>query len=242
MIDYYKNYTSTSMLRGQDEPEMTAWSISYFNNVAAPHLPPNRLAAILDVGCGYGRYLKALDKIGYTNVYGIDISQEQIRYAHDVLGLQNCQVADALAFLEDKIEEYDVIMLFDVLEHLSLDDSIRLIRSAHIALRKEGALIIHVPNAISPLAVHRHWDLTHQRAYTTHSMEQALLLGGEWGIRHFGPLPFPPVGFIRIVRALIWYGMLRPLIYIYMIVVNGRMNQCIYTPNLITLARKCSTK
>ena len=237
-IDYYQNYTSTVMLTRRDEAQLTADSIQSFRYAILPHLPGSKTSTILDVGCGYGRYLKALTEFGYCNAYGIDISEEQIRYAQERLGLKSCKVADGLGFLKDKNETYDVILLLDVLEHLSLDDSICLIRSVNRALKNAGVLVVQVPNAISPLAVHRYGDLTHFRAYTTHSMEQTLLLGGQWKISHFGPLLSPPIGVKGIVRAIIWHGFLRPLIHLYVIAAYSRYNQGIYTPNLLTIAKK----
>ena len=47
------------------------------NEWLTKHVKPD--AAILDVGCGYGRSCGELLAIGYPNVTGVDISGEMIR-------------------------------------------------------------------------------------------------------------------------------------------------------------------
>ena len=79
--DFYKNYTTTSMLLGENEHTITNLSIKYFNHHISRHLPHDKKSSILDIGCGFGRYLKALEMNGYPNSFGIDPSEEQISYA-----------------------------------------------------------------------------------------------------------------------------------------------------------------
>ena len=43
-----------------------------------PHLPADRDAKILDLGCGCGYFLHFLRTEGYTNVLGIDSSADQL--------------------------------------------------------------------------------------------------------------------------------------------------------------------
>ena len=198
-FDVYKNYTSTAMLTAQDEAALTRWSIGYFAAYIGPHLPPERSARILDLGCGYGRHILALQDLGYSNILGVDISEEQIAYATSHLGLTNVQVGDAIAALEGEQGGYDVILLLDVLEHLELAYSVQLLKAIRRVLKPGGVFIIQVPNALSPLSPNRHWDITHLRAYTTHSMEQHLRLSGFTEMHH---LELPPP------RS--WCGELRP--------------------------------
>ena len=43
-----------------------------------------RSAPILDVGCNVGRHLNALHKLGYTNLYGIDVQREAFEHMERV--------------------------------------------------------------------------------------------------------------------------------------------------------------
>src|SRR5215472_17802417 len=96
MVDFYKNYTSTQALSGADEAVQLRVAEDNLRYNILPHLPQNRNAHILDVPCGYGRYLKALASHGYTNASGIDISAEQIAFAREKLKLTKVEVADGL--------------------------------------------------------------------------------------------------------------------------------------------------
>ena len=55
-------------------------------------------ARILDIGCGSGSFLKALSEHGYTEITGIDLSEEQVKLAHQ-LGVTQVQQGDLVEFL-----------------------------------------------------------------------------------------------------------------------------------------------
>lgn len=238
-VDFYSEYTSTSMLVGQDQEKLTEWSIGYFNANILPHLPADKNARIIDAGCGYGRHIKALKENGYTNVIGLDISEEQIAYAQSEFGLDNVFVRDAFEFFEHDNSTFDAVLLLDVLEHLETDKSVQLIRLIKNALKAGGAFIIQAPNAISPLSPNRHWDLTHQRAYTTHSMQQTLLLGG-FTQENIACLEIPPHvhGLKSLARRIVWSCILKPLFSTYMLAANGDLMGGIFSNNMLAVARK----
>ncbi|MCX7704381.1 MAG: class I SAM-dependent methyltransferase [Planctomycetota bacterium] len=58
-----------------------------FRKYYLPHLPKDKNAKILELGCGYGAFLLFLKQQGYTNLIGVDISPQQVETAHK-LGLQ----------------------------------------------------------------------------------------------------------------------------------------------------------
>lgn len=235
--DLYKRYTSTSVFIGQDEKKLTDWSLKYFNHNILPHLPEDRGAVILDIGCGYGRYLLALKEKDYKKVIGIDVSEEQVNYATKKLGLENVTVADAIDVLNKETKEYDAVLLLDVIEHLEVDYSIQLLSKIYKSLKSGGVLILQAPNAISPLAVHRHWDITHKRAYTVHSLEQSLMLAGFSQIQHY---PLPPFihNFKSVLRLMLWSGFINPLVKAYMLIANGDRMGGVYTSNILSVAKR----
>jgi 2-polyprenyl-3-methyl-5-hydroxy-6-metoxy-1,4-benzoquinol methylase len=237
LFNPYANYTSTAVLVGQDEAAVTRWSAGRFAASIAPHLPQNRSVHIIEIGCGYGRNIKALQELGYSNIRGVDISEEQIAYASNQLKLINVGVSDAVSALVGEEEVYDVILLLDVLEHLELSYSVQLIELVKRALKPGGVFIIQVPNAMSPLSPHRHWDITHLRAYTTHSMEQHLRLGGFTQMKHF-ELPPHIHGFFSFIRRGLWIIALKPLITAYMLIANGSTMGSTYTTNMLTVVQK----
>lgn len=239
MKKLFEKYTSTVVLANAEEAALTKTSFRNFEKHILPLLPSDRRACILDIGCGYGRYLMALDLAGYRDVHGIDVSEEQIRYAQERLGLQNCACVDALEFLGGRVCAYDAILLLDVMEHLDLGYAIALCSAVQRALRPGGVLIVQVPNAVSPLCPHLYADVTHQRAFTTDSVEQALRMGGFHNFRHFAT-PTPVHGLKSFIRRMICEVIVNPLLKAYFLVVVGSTRGGIYTPNLLTITKKPS--
>ena len=172
----------------------------------------------------------------YKNVYGIDISEEQIEYAKNKLGLTNIELVEPMQFLEKKIDSYDVILLLDVLEHLELNYSMQLLKRIYDSLKKKGVLILQVPNGLTPISVH-YGDITHQRAHTTTSIEQCLMMSGFADIKHY-PLPTVVHSWKSLLRRILWSYLINPLISAYMLVVYSDLRGGIYTPNLLTIAKK----
>lgn len=235
----YDKYTSTTMLLGFDEVKLTKWSRKYFKYHLLPRLPTDRSSAILDVGCGYGRHIGALMECGYQNIYGIDVSKEQVEYGKSKLELTNIEVVDSLEFLEGKANTYDVILLLDVLEHLEVEYAVKLLAHIGRALREEGVLVIQVPNALSPLCVNLYGDVTHKRAYTVHSVEQIVRMAGYAtdAIRHFPLGPFP-MDWRSLLRTIVWRYLFSPLIAAYLRVAVGGSFGGIYTENLLSVITK----
>lgn len=219
-----------------DELKITENDIAYFNKSIYPHIPKDLDSNIIDIGCGYGRYIKLLNDKGYKKVFGIDISEEQISCARDRLGLKNVAVAGPIEFLQKKMETYDAILLIDVLEHLEVEYSLELIKYINFALKPSGVLIVQVPNALSIIPFH-YGDITHLRAYTTKSVEQSLAYGGFIKYEHF-PLPIIIRGFYSLIRRFLWSFLINPLIAVWILIVFADLMGGIYTPNLLTIARK----
>ena len=93
-MDSCKDYISTQALGGQDERVQLRVAVDNTRTNLVPLLPPDRNAKIVDEACSYGRYLKALRDLGYTDTLGIDLSAEQVAFARDRLGL-TCASLDA---------------------------------------------------------------------------------------------------------------------------------------------------
>lgn len=94
---------------------------------------------ILDVGCGYGRYLQILKSNGFHAV-GIERNQEIVR-ANTAAGL-SCLHEEEF----DKTRDiYDVIIMSHVIEHLNPQDLLRFLEVYLHRLKKGGHLIIATP-------------------------------------------------------------------------------------------------
>ncbi|RLF02790.1 MAG: hypothetical protein DRJ59_02610 [Thermoprotei archaeon] len=144
----------------------------------ADYLPKNKKAKILVLGSGLGHEVWALNRIGYSNVLGVDIDAEQIEIAKS-RGI-NCLHADALEFLKKTQETYDAILAFNFIEHFDLENALKLCKLCYLRLSKGGILILLTPNAANPLAIRNiYGDLTHRMgAFTETSIVQLLNLAG----------------------------------------------------------------
>ena len=214
-----------------------AWSEMYFSHHILPHLPVGLDAKILDLGCGHGTYVQALRNFGYADTTGVDISEDQIRYAREELGIKGLVVEDSIDFFYKTNEKYDVILALDILEHLEVDYTIDLLKLMRKSLSEKGKIIIQVPNAISPLSVCRYGDITHKRAYTVGSMKQVLNYAGFSLCQNFPLYPFPH-GFKSRVRLVLWKLFLYPMIKTYLLIANGESAGDIYTSNFLTVVTK----
>ncbi len=235
--DLYKNYTSMAVLSDTEEELFSKWGQLYFTKRILPHFPKEKDIQILEIGCGYGRYLVALSKLGYQNNFGIDISEEQIAFAKNQLNLKNVERADALDFLTTHQDKYDVILLLDVIEHLDLDYAISLLKKIYHSLSENGRVIIQVPNAITPLSPNYYGDVTHLKLYSPRTMAQLLKTSGFTTFEQF---ELPPIahGLKSTIRRILWSTLLKTSIKAYLLVANGDHAGNIYTSNFLTVGVK----
>jgi len=237
MDKLYKNYTSSAVFCKYDEETFSNWGSLYFKHRILPHMHKNKDAAILELGCGYGRYLRDLEKLGYSDISGIDISEEQVSYAKEKLQLKNVTHGDALEFIKNSQKKYDTILMLDVMEHLSSDYALDLATEIFRCLKPGGRFILQVPNAMCPLQPLLYADLTHRQAYTSISMKQLLISAGFNDI-HTKSLPTIVHGFKSLIRRGIWNVFFNPLIKFYLITTCGELMGNIYTPNILGIAKK----
>lgn len=103
-----------------------------------------RSGKILDVGCGLGFFLQAVQGVAGWEAYGYEISEPAANYASKVLRLNNV--------FNGRVEDngfekgsFDIVTLFDVIEHLP--DPKSMLGSIRPLLAEDGMLFIHTPNA-----------------------------------------------------------------------------------------------
>lgn len=141
-------------------------------------LPENEDSNILDIGCGTGHFLYYLEKKGYKNNFGIDISRQQIKFCKENI-TKKVKNIDAFEFLDRKENRYDVIAAHDLLEHIPKNESIKLMKLVYHSLSSQGCFIVRVPNMSNPFSSDsRYRDFTHELGYTEKSLAQALKVSG----------------------------------------------------------------
>jgi len=117
---------------------------------------------ILDIGAS-NRNLENRLKRHFPNLIykSMDIDREQF---HDFYSMEEIH------------ETFDVVFLFEVIEHLDLDEGVQLLGRSYDLLNQGGRLILTTPNVFNPS---RFWrDATHRVAYCYDELGGLLLARG----------------------------------------------------------------
>jgi SAM-dependent methyltransferase len=117
---------------------------------------------VLDIGASnrnlQDRLRRHLPKLIYKSM---DIDREQF---HDFYNLDEIQ------------ESFDVVFLFEVIEHLDIEEGVQLLKKIYNLLNGGGRLILTTPNVFNPS---RFWrDATHRVAYCYDELGGLLLSQG----------------------------------------------------------------
>lgn len=200
--------------------------------------PQDKSAKILDLGCGHGTLIYFSHQAGYTQTGGIDTSVQQVNLAKK-FGIKNVECGD----IQEKLKtiepnSLDVIVTFDVIEHLTKDELVELIDAVHRVLKKGGRWVIHAPNGAGPfVGTILYGDITHEQAYTQQSLFQVLHASGftQFQFSECYPLPSSIKG---LVRYLLW-KVYRIHYLIGLFIETGSMSsKVLLTRNLYCMAMK----
>jgi SAM-dependent methyltransferase len=117
---------------------------------------------VLDIGASHRDLQERLKRHFPKLIYkSMDIDREQL---HDFYSLEEIQ------------ESFDVIFLFEVIEHLNFEEGVQLLKKSYDLLNGEGRLILTTPNIFNPS---RFWrDATHKVAYCYDELGGLLLAQG----------------------------------------------------------------
>lgn len=175
--DYYQNQSGRH-IQLQIEDKMNR-DEQLFRAEILPLLPSHKGANILDIGCGFGSLIKLLKKEGYTNLKGIDLSESQVKIAHQFGLEKEVEVNDIANYLADKNNYFDVITGIDIIEHFSKDELIDLLNIIKNSLKAGGIAIFRTPNNDAPFAtVFANGDFTHENYMNSSSATQLSLSMG----------------------------------------------------------------
>lgn len=141
-------------------------------------LPLDKNSKILDIGPGLGEFLRTLGEWDYHNCEGLDISKSVVDYC--IKNGLKCSLTESTEnWLKEHQNTFDLITLFDVLEHLPKNQLVGFVTACKRALTPEGRLIIEVPNLQAPEGyLHRYNDITHEIGFVEHTLEQILQVCG----------------------------------------------------------------
>ena len=216
-------------------PESLRYSDRLYRRTFGPLLPPDRGAAIFELGCGTGTFLHYLAGEGYAKTVGVDSDPGSVETAKR-LGAKGAELGDALERLSREAGAYDAVVAIDVLEHFRKDELFPVLRAVRGALKPGGVLIYRVPNAEGPFFGRlRYGDLTHENAFTRHSARQLMAAAGFEGVVCLGEKPVV-TGARSLLRAVLWPVVaLLARVYLY---AESCETAPILEPNLVVAARR----
>jgi hypothetical protein len=140
--------------------------------------------------------------------------------------------------LRQSQKTFECIIGLNILEHLSKDEVLGVFEEASGALVPGGAFIVMVPNAISPLSgIPRHWDYTHEWAFTPNNFQQLAALSGfksKIEVRECGPVPH---GLKSITRFVLW-KMVKIIIRTYLLIEVADSKGGVYTMDMLVRLHK----
>lgn len=204
---YYDQYITVHV-----QPHADAFTEQVYErwaNAAQDHLKgwlsESRSDPVLDIGCGSGKLLYLLRRLGYSNLTGIDLSPEQIRIASQWLRDAVIIEGDAREFLTGSVDRYGLICAFDVIEHFRKEEVLPFLELVYQALKPGGRFILQTPNAESPnVGSVAYADFSHEWFFTPEGLEHVLRLAGFSGFqaRESGP-------HIHGVKSLVRFGLWR---------------------------------
>jgi SAM-dependent methyltransferase len=143
--------------------------------------PPTR---VLEIGFGNGAFLGYCRDRGWTAT-GIETSETLISRATSA----GFPVFSAVVDLPDGLF-FDLIAVFDVLEHLPIDQAQGMLSSLRAVLSPQGAMLLRVPNGDSPFGrAYQHGDRTHVETYGSEKLHQ-LCACAQLRIVHAGEAPW----------------------------------------------------
>ena len=242
--DIYRTRIYGAYVTGRNEalaPESVAGlapRLPYLRWLLHTCMPKDREADILDIGCGHGAILYALQQVGYRNAHGVDGSPEQVQAAAR-LGIHGVALGDLMQTLRDAPDaSLDVVIAFDVIEHFTKVELIPLVDEVHRVLKPGGRWVVHAPNGESPFGTRmRDWDFTHEQAFTRTSLGQLLLASGFARIEAYEDRPIAH-GFTSSVRAALW-RLIRAALLFYIAVETGSLDRrAVFSQNLLAVVYK----
>ncbi len=166
--------------------------------------------SVLDIGCGYGLFLKEMRNRGWE-VTGLEISRSGADYARKALSLPVYE-----STLEDCAfprEQFDAISAFYVVEHAF--NPLRFIQKIHTLLKPGGIVLLRYPHStplnrlLGILKISNNvYDIPfHLSDFSPRTIELFLLKAGFSGCRHFIGGYTIPYTFVNKISSIVSGGL-----------------------------------
>lgn len=102
---------------------------------------------LLDIGCGYGGFLRFCKQHARYNLHAVDFSDDMYLEIVNLIGKENYYFKQTVEKIDFREKKFGLITLWGVLEHLSFPKSV--MRRCHDILDANGHALIVIPNLFS---------------------------------------------------------------------------------------------
>lgn len=147
-------------------------------------------AQILDIGAGYGFFVKAMQAEGY-HVHGIELSDTRRQIASQYTGIEIYGLNLLTDTIPDEMKgKYQVVTLFQVLEHITQPQLF--LKRIQQLLAPEGMLIVEVPNLqdhmVNSCQPYREffWQRAHVSYFSPDVLKNLITVSGYVDIQIYG--------------------------------------------------------
>ncbi len=200
-------YAKASYLYGEEEylmrpPAESDWRFAHFNSIT------RRLGLqgdLLDVGSGDGRFMELIARMGWGgSLTGLEFNPEM---AARLRGPYAVEIAPLEEYARAGGKAYDVVTVFDVLEHLA--EPAKSLSAIFSLLKPGGTLVVTVPNAERlRFAPRENYDFppNHITRWSAAALEGAVRRAG-FEILELRPSPFTA----RVVSDQLFYKLFAAL-------------------------------
>lgn len=129
---------------------------------------------ILDLGCSYGWFEKYVSKSA-KEIFAIDLNKEDLKKAEEETNNKNVKFSygSALNLKNFGNGYFDIVVLFDVIEHLPKNSENTLFQEIKRVLKKGGELVISTPKNNATKFLDPAWYFGH-RHYSSSQMHLIL--------------------------------------------------------------------
>jgi 2-polyprenyl-3-methyl-5-hydroxy-6-metoxy-1,4-benzoquinol methylase len=185
---YYSTHFKTFQPPGMDD-----LTFEYYQDKLGSTFPAAKDARVLEIGCGLGKFLATLERLGYTRLEGVDVSAEMVASARQNTRAPVTLTGDVRGHLGGLPDgAFDRVYMLDVIEHIDKAAVVDVLMALRAKVAPAGALIVTTENMASPIGrIQRYLDFTHEYNYTDITLRQVLEIAGFGNVRTWTP-PDPP--------------------------------------------------
>jgi SAM-dependent methyltransferase len=164
---------------------------------------PGRPKRVLDIGCGTGMMMSALQPFG--DVFGIDPDEQAVAYSRAKVTNPSRVHQGGLPDALPQGQSFEIVTLLDVLEHI--EDDVGALRAMHTLLEPEGIVFVTVPAFMALWSGHDEMN-QHKRRYTMRELTRKLEHAGFTILKcsYFNTLLFPAAVALKIYNRVRWRG------------------------------------